>query len=266
MPTKVVRKRRQARKPKQNVANIAKAVVKRELAKNLEDKFAIKHLDPSGDFVDDVPDQALSNAVFFEPTPIISQGPGIQQRIGNELIPKSHNITGYCYLNQAPDNEAFAKSQITKVKVFVALIRATNAQNTVPNPLPAGMLLRDEGGLTTDFLGYSGSGQVPVNYDTLKMNQYFFKPIKVLTFTLGKNSGVLNGNNDPISGAYKMSHRFNINLSKHLPKKFIYNLEDSKVPQNYYPVLYTVAWNACNGSLVAKPQMTLKSVFKYTDA
>jgi len=270
MPKPRIMKRHKKPAKKSNVAKIARNIVKKELAKNLEDKYQIKHLDVDGDFVSDIGSTAHSNLPIFIPLEAIRQGLGVSDRIGNELIPKSHRLTGYVYLNQNPETTVYAYSQITTIKFFVGLVRSVSAITTytaLDDVLQPDVLLRDQDGTTTDFLQYgSPTNHGPMQYDLLKMNNYYFKPIKTFSITLGKNSGVLNGNNDPVSGKYPMARKFSIDLTKHLPKKFIYNKQVDSFPENYLPVVYAVAFNACNGALVSNPQLAMKSILKYTDA
>jgi len=264
-PKTANRRRKQAPK-KNNVAKIARNVVKKELAKNLEDKYQIRQLDSVGDYVADIGAAANSDNPIFYPLPDINQGIGVAERIGNELIPKSLQVSGYVYLNQAGDQPNFAYSQVTIVKIYVGLVR--NIQSEYSSAcLEKGQLLIDYDGTPTDFEPFGTTGVAPpIALDRLKMNYKYFKPVKTLSMTLGKNNGVLNGNNAPISAKYGLFHKFNINLTKHLPKKFIYNRDAQVTPQNFMPVIYACAFNATNGDLVARPQLVLKSILKYTDA
>jgi len=257
-----------------NVAKIAKAVVKRELAKELEDKYQITHLkNDQGVYLKDVTADARSDLPLFYPMAQTDQGTNASERIGNEIIPKSHTLEGYCYLNQAnAEGSNNDLSQVTVVKVYIGLVRAVSSASAVVGNAPdctlsEDQLLRDQDGKIQDFRAYGTSGYIqPISEDLLKMNDRYFKPIKTLRFMLGKNVGVLGTDNPPISGAYKMSHKFSVNLTKHLPKKLVYSTNIATAPQNYMPVVYAVAYNAFNGALVSTPQIAMRSTVKYTDA
>jgi len=270
MPKPRIMKRHKKTAKKSNVAKIARNIVKKELAKNLEDKYQILHYDQGGDYVGDITDATQSNNPYWVPLPGMAQGTGVSNRIGNELIPKSHKINGYVYFNNDVQ-EAFSCAQLTYVKIYIGLVRATNnLVNSGSNPLKADQLLWDVNGTTTDFKAFNtGLLQFPLNYATLKMNPYYFKPVKTLTILLGKNYGLLNttaDNYNPITGKYNMGQSFNVDLSKHLPSKFIYTNDGDLLPQNYVPVIYCVAYNALNGNLVSSPQILMKTILKYTDA
>ena len=271
MPPKA--KTRKPKAQKQNVAKIAKAVVKKALAENLEDKYQIWHkVENNGAYESIVPTTASSDVPFFQlyggTAQGIGQGVGVSQRVGLEIIPKSHLVQGYVFMNQTP-GDANAYAAVTVVKLYFGLVRAISSINSMTGTaIPPNSLLRDFDGTTRNFGAYALNAEGPINFDLLKMNPYVYKHIKTVRIVLGKNEGVCDQAppNAPLTGSYRMQQKFSVNLSKHMPKKLLFNKDNSIQPENYYPVMYAVAYNANSKDLQSNPMICVRSLFKYTDA
>jgi len=205
---KPFKKRVYQRKPKVN-AKLVQKMVKREIARNIENKQVRNQLTQRiGSYPANFPNFSTRNVID---TSLllrnIGQGSGQGQRIGNHI--KLKNMTLNCTL--------FPSSTYTKpilVKMWIVSDRlnpcnatATDVTDSMDNTLsqPGGTFF-ENGNTTSGLLGNLFDLSMTTNKDR-------FRLFKTKIFKLGVNNTAGFHNND-----YKLTCRYKINLTKYMNK------------------------------------------------
>jgi len=172
--------------------------------------------------------QNLTTLPSFKPAlPVVSQGVGDYQRIGNKIMPVKL-FTDLCVGYSATDvscNEVI-------VTIYYGTTKAGKTWQTA-NPVQSPNDLLDNGdGTTGPFTGLKADLLYPINKAAMNA--------KRITFRLGKSEGVLNDNGAAalLNGAYATSGGGSfktVRLNFKPPKALVYDQSTYQWPSNYAP-------------------------------
>lgn len=229
-----------------------KAIVKKEIASNLENKFIVRYTpggSPTATFtINPLPSQNMgsmgvsqgifTNADFYRVLPNIVQGDTTTEKVGTLISPKSLRSHIQLALNA---QTLFASSQNLQVRIIAFTLKSVKSYEEFDStPIDyAGKLFWD---------GNSGQPLVNVGgqpfYLHLPINKRVVNVVMDKTVTLGKGTGLARNTVaiTPVDGTqvfnnpHSQFHEMTVNWNP--PKKFKYNNNNVFLPQTNYPTNY----------------------------
>lgn len=250
-------RKRAAKKSLPN-AKLVRAVAKKVVHDNIEDKYVRGEIAAGGQPV-------LFNAAITSPSeqysllPTLVQGVDSNQRIGDKIRPVSLRIDMY-----VTANGTLTTSMLQRVRIF--MLEDRTLRNFVSlTASPVGTQLLDFGG----FLG--GFSGLP-NTDLVRVNKRRYKVIRDMSVTLCKgtgltpNTGGINGTQTFVSP--QQYHRFSIKIPT--PAVLHYANPSDPYPTNFAPFLLA-GYTQPDGDLapdasVQKVAIQFSSHLDYEDA
>lgn len=223
MPPKGYKKKapKNKKKPKTNMKALVKQEVKKQTAKDIEDKNVVTQDQTFLMFQGGA--TTLIGPQVETLTPTIVQGVGENGRIGNTLTIKSCILRGYLSVaGSVLNSQVPAGIGQWNVRLFIGKLKTSNSQ---PNTTDLNILLRT-GAFTEPFNSTNGLSLVrSVNKELFTI---YYDKIHKIGFQNGNNASVSTGlhNND-----YKLSKLLTINLTKKIIKKLVFT-EGLNTPTN----------------------------------
>lgn len=254
---------KKSNKPSQNI----KAVVKKEMSRALEKKTAqlnisgLQLLNISNDNI------AFENTNIFcigpygsaGIGPIVSQGVGQGERIGNSINIKKAIVKGVFY----PDTEAEGGPRLVDVNVYILRARTANNLNDVYQTINTKMF--QDGNTDVPLTGVLMDNVLPINKDAVILYKHVIRKVgfQQVTSLVSGTGAVTLPNND-----YKVNNHFTIDCTKYVNKAQKFN-DASDFPTNELTWLMfspVPASNTLSGSGADTVKVSFSISLEYTDA
>jgi len=162
--------------------------------------------------------------------PIVAEGTGDNERIGESIRPVSLMVRGRVGVNVIPNTQppVIMGNQDLQVILYVLQHKSLKSYQNLYANNNFGQLLETGEQATRQFSGYMIDGTLPVS------NQYYtlIKKKKIVLRWAGQNAPTIAGSTGNTTGANSHNYAldFKLNLKKHLPAKLLYPENTAPAP------------------------------------